>query len=300
MPNIQTKKQNESSRLFVVCGVIILLTGIWLWWHNVFTDPNKVFWKMLNNNLATVSVTKHVVEDGEGQKIDQYSQLKFGSQNAARNLVTITQTTEGSKSEVKSESIGTLSNDYSRYIQIKSSEKSSTGQPYDFSKVTGVWGKSADGADSSQTVYFRQAALNSVVPFGWLNPGARASLVDQMQTKQVYKISDKTEKKQENGKPVYVYTVDINAQAYIAMLQEYVKKAGLNVGDTLDPTAYEGIAPIRAEFTVDPYSRQLKKIHYDASNRDEEFMSYGLSEPIAIPGQTIPIEELQNKLQTIQ
>jgi hypothetical protein len=300
MPELQTKKQSDASRLLVVCGVIILLTGVWLWWHNIFTNPDQVFWKMMGNNLSTVSVTKHVVEDSEGQKIDQYSQLKFGSQNAARNLVTITQTTDAGKSMVKSESIGTLSNDYSRYITIDSSEKTAAGQPYDFSKVTGVWGKSADNQDSTQTVYFRQAALNSVVPFGWLDPGARSSLLDQMKTKRIYNLSGNTQKKKENGKLVYVYTVDINAQAYIAMLQEYVNKLGLDVGQALDPSAYEGIAPIRVDFTVDPYSRQLKKIHYEASNRDEEFMSYGLSDPIAIPGQTIPIEELQNKLQNLQ
>jgi len=202
---------------------------------------------------------------------------------------------------VKSESIGTISNDYSRYISIQSSEKDANGQPLDFSKITGVWGKSADSSDSSQTVYFRQSALNSVVPFGWLNSGARTSLIDLMQTKHVYNVSyDKVQKKKENGHQVFVYTVDINAQAYISMLQEYVKKLGLDVGQTLDPSTYEGIAPIRAEFSIDPVSRQLKKIHYDASNRDESFMSYGLSNPIAIPGQTIPIEELQNKLQTLQ
>lgn len=299
MPSIQ-KNQSDTSRLLVVCGVIILLTGVWLWWHNIFTNADQVFWKMMGNNLSTVSVTKHVVEDSDGQKIDQYSQLKFGSQNAARNLVTITQASGAGTSTVKSESIGTLSNDYSRYIKINSNEKGANGQPYDFSKVIGVWGKSADGNDSAQTVYFRQAALNSVVPFGWLDPGARATLVDQMKTKQVYNVNGTTEKKKENGKLVYIYTVDINAQAYIALLQEYVKKLGLDVGQSLDPSAYAGIAPIRAQFTVDPYSRQLQKIHYEASNRDEEFMSYGLSEPIAVPGQTIPIEQLQSKLQNLQ
>ncbi len=255
----------------------------------------------MGNNLSTVSVTKHVVEDNQGQQIDQYSQLKFGSQNAARNLVTITQASETGKSMVKSESIGTLSNDYSRYIRIDSTEKSANGQPIDFSKITGVWGKSADGNQASQTVYFRQAALNSVVPFGWMNSGARNDIIDFMQTKQVYNVSyDNVQKKKENGHKIFVYSVDINAQAYIAMLQQYVQRLGLDVGQALDPSSYEGIAPIKAEFSVDPVSRQLRKIHYVASNRDEEFMSYGLSNPIAIPGQTIPIEELQNKLQTLQ
>jgi hypothetical protein len=295
--------RQDMSRLMYVTGIILIILAVCLWWHNVYTNPNKVFWKMMNNNLATQSVTKHVIQEDQGQNVDQYTELRFGSQNAARNYVKISQDGTNGTSQVKSESIGTLTNDYSRYIEINSAEKGANGQSFDFSKITGVWGKTpdADKNQTSQVVYFRQAALNSVVSFGWLDAGVRHDLINFMQNKQVYNVDfAKVQKKKENGKNIYVYPVEINAQAYITMLQHYVQKAGIDAGSALDASQYADVPPIQTEFSVDAVSRKLVQIHYTASNRNEDFMSYGLSLPIEVPGKTIPIDELQQRLQTIQ
>jgi hypothetical protein len=53
---------------------------------------------------------------------------------------------------------------------------------------------------------------------------------------------------------------------------------------------------------VDVWSRHLISIYYLDSNRVEGFGGYGISMPITIPRDedTIPVEELQNRIQSIQ
>lgn len=261
-------------------------------------SPRHVFLTMLDNNLATESITRHTVQRANGQVVDQYIQLQFGRTNASRSLVTVKQPEEGGESVVKSETIGTPQNDFSRYVSIKTTQKNSQGQPIDTSKVTGVWGKTDDSKDGERanTQYFQQGALG-IVPFANLTSEQRQKLVNLMRDKKVYDVDfSKVKSVKEKGKSAFVYNVNISPKSYMIMIKQFTKYLGLSdMG--LDPSQYENSPPLKTEFTVDKLSRNLIKIHYTDSSQDETFSSYGLEQPISLPTKTISITELQKRVQ---
>lgn len=257
-------------------------------------SPNHVFWGMIDNNLASDSVTRHVAQDQNGQKLDQYIQIQFGAQSASHSLVTVKQTGDGGENEVKSETIGTPKTDYSRYTSIKTTQKNAQGKPIDTSKVINVWAKTDDSPASAQ--YFQQSAFG-IVPYANLNSQQRHELVKMMREKNVYDISGEQPKSsQENGRPVYVYKVSIKPKAYVEMIQKFTKYLGLS-GAGLDPSQYEASPMLKAEFTVYKMSRQLTKIRYVDSAQEETYNAQGLEQPVALPSKSIKITDLQQRIQ---
>lgn len=250
------------------------------------------------NNLATESVTRHVVQQTDAQTVDQYIQVEFGALNASRNLVTINRPEQKGQSIVTSETIGTPQNDYSRYINIQTPQTNAQGKPIDASKIVGIWGKT-DSPITGQPVltqYLQQGVLG-IVPFANLSGPQRQSLIKLMQDKGVYDISsEKPKHSQTNNRAVYVYSVAIKPKPYIEMIEAFTKALGLTTPQ-LDANSYAGSQPLQVQFTVDKLSRQLVKINYKQGGQEESFSAQGLEQPITLPTKTIPIGELQKRVQ---
>ena len=84
------------------------------------------------------------------------------------------------------------------------------------------------------------------------------------------------------------------------MLQQFVKKLGLPEIAGLDPSQYAGVADLETEFKIDKNSRQLVEIKYLGTGQQEFYSDHGLNGQIQIPEQTIPITELQTRIQNLQ
>lgn len=282
----------------MIAGII---GGGWLWWSKVYTSSENVFWGMISNNLATESITRHTTQTAAGQTTDQYIQLQLGAVNAARNVVTISQNISGSHAVVKSETIGTKDNDYSRYVAIKTDQKNAQGKPLNTAQIIGVWGKTPDAKKGQRPpIQYLQQSLLGIVPYANLASGPRHDLINLIKNNNVYTITSEPAKSvKQSGRQVFVYTVNINPKAYISMLQQFVKDIGL--GDIgLDPSQYNGSQPLKAEFTVDKVSRQLVKVSYPDGGQSQTYSSQGQEQPISVPTQTIPLAQLQSKVQNIR
>ncbi|MGZ6005587.1 MAG: hypothetical protein ACXWLH_05585 [Candidatus Saccharimonadales bacterium] len=301
MPGSELQTNTRAiSRLLILIAGIILVASSWFWWHNVQMSANNVFWGMIDNNLSTSGVTRHIVQSTTDKSLDQYIREQFGALNASESLITLKQTDSSGQSSVQTDTIGTVDNDYSKYISISTPEKSAKGQPIETSNVVGIWGKSADTQQGQKSVakYFQQSIL-TIIPFGNFNQEQRQNLIDQMHSHNIYDFSVANAKSQKmNGRAVFVYQVDIAPASYVQLMQQYVKYLGL--GDIgLDPSTYAGSPALKAEITVDKLSRQLVKISYPGSGQSETLVDQNLDQPIVLPTKTIPISELQAKIQKI-
>ena len=246
-------------------------------------------------------MTRHVVQSSPTTDLNQTTQLRYGSQDAVYTQINLTQKSQQGNTVVKTEGIGTTMYDYSRYIGISTPQKTATGKPLNFAKVLNVWGRSDTPAKGQPPTvqYLGQAALG-LVPFVNLNATQRRTLVHQMQTQHVYTVDYSSVKRQTmNGKGVYVYDVTINPVAYIGVVQQVIKAAGLTPGNNLDPSAYQNSPPLKATFYVAKTTGQLVKVVYAASQQTDTYGDYGVNQPIRIPSKTIPIAQLQKQLQTI-
>ena len=294
-------RKRQGARL-MLSGILLLAVVGWLWWARASTSQANVFWGMLDNSLATTSVTRHVHQTSNGQSLDQYTRLLFGAQNASQTVETRGQDDGSTKSTIVQEILGTPSTDYSSFPKIQTNAKNAEGKPVDYSKIQSVWGKSSDAkpGQNPEVQNFNQAVLGTV-PFANLSIPKRHELITYMKTNNVYSVDyAKTVQKKENGRSVYVYDVQINPKPYFIMLQRYVKSLGLGTIAALNPAQYEGVEPLSVQLSVVIHSRQLFKIHYSASGQDETYSSWGLTTPINLPTKTIPLSELQTRIEGIQ
>jgi len=276
---------------FSVLGLIIAIGLGWFWWHNVYQDSTRVFWSMMDNNLSMASVVKHNAVSQQGTSTDQYTQMQFGPLSASHGLSNVKQ----QDNTVSSETIGTMENDFSRYINIKTNQKTSKGKAVDASSFMGIWGKTvtAPKGQRASVQYFQQSVLG-IVAFGNFNGEQRTKLIGFLRSDNTYNLGQVKSAKF-NGRAVYVYDVDISPQNLISFLKQYTKELGL--GDIgLNPSQYAGSPIVKTQFTVDKLSHQLIKVHYISNNQDETYSSMGLEQPIILPTKTISINDLQNKV----
>lgn len=288
---------HKALSIALVAAIIFIVSGV-MWWRQVYNNPRRVFETMLSNNLSTQGVTRSSKTVNQGAPIDKTEQISFVPQIASRTLVIVDQQgQEGESTKITSESIGTLNEDYSRYIKIETSQKNEQGKPLDYSKVVNIWGKSDPAQGEAQN--FSQAALG-LIPFANLDAETRDKVLELLRVKKAYEVDySKVEPRKVDNKSALVFPVKVNTASYVEALKIIAKATGLGDTPGLDPAQYKEQAPIDIKIVVDKHSRHILEVDY-GQNQKEQYSAYGLSLPIELPGSSIPISELQQKVQEIK
>jgi hypothetical protein len=281
-------------------GVLLFIIAAVLWCGTVMRQPERVFWGMMEQNLATSAVTIRAAQGDENRSIRQTMQYSFGAQNLSRSLTTISQ--QGTM--VQTETIGTPQADYTRYASIRTDQKGPNGKELDLSKIVGVWAKEED----TKGRLFPEAVLGTglpiggmVVPIGKLQPKARAELLNQIHDDAVYQIDfKKVQKKHEGGRLVYTYDVTIQTVGYAALMKAFAGALGLHDLDSLDPSAYAGRPPLKLRISVDSKSHQLTKVALPDQAYEQAYSAYDVPVRATLPGKTITTAQLQQRLTDLQ
>lgn len=283
----------------IIAGLILFIVFGWVWWANVYRNPERAFWGMLNNSLASSGVSSRLMDSQNGQKLDVYTQLELGQQNLARSETTLTQ----NGNVIKTESIGTLATDYTRYISFKTSSKNSKGQPLNFSSVIGVWSKSpakVSGTTPDALQHLFGQSLLGVVPIANLTSDKRSALLTQIRTSNVYVPDFSSVKTQTiEGQLAYIYNVAVEPVAYAAMIQQFAHDEDIGNLSELAPAQYQGASALQVKLAVGMNSRQLLRISYSGSARRQTYSGYGEQPIISIPAKTISTSALQQRLAKI-
>lgn len=283
-----------SIALFIIFGIV--------WWTKVYENPYNVYWDMLRNSMQVTGVTKHVSEQANGTNLSQYVGLNFGVNNQAYARTTL----QDANGIVKTESIGTMQNDYVRYTSIQTTTKGAK-QP-DAKNVLNKWAKTpaANTSDTSVSVpFFVQVLLGfeggNLVPMGNLPPATRDALIQQLHNNVIFQTSFNDVKRQMmHGRPVYSYPVTVEPVAYVAFEKAYAQAMGIKALDTIDPNSYQGQTAVKVVFQVDAWSHQLVGITYPGSSHTESYTSYGVATAIQTPQTTISNTQLQSLLSAVQ
>lgn len=158
-------------------GVVIFIGGLWAWYQYVHRSSYNVFWAMVDNNLRTRGVTRTTEQTSSGSKVISKSQLSLGSPNLVKGLTTIKQDSGDGTTVVVTETLGTPTANFARYLDIQSPAKK------DVSSIKNVWGREVlvGGEQQNQSVFAE--ALFSSIPFANLTQAQRQELVKYMQDK---------------------------------------------------------------------------------------------------------------------
>lgn len=308
-PTVREQDSSGSApRLLVITGVILLAASSWFWWSRVYADPQRAFEGMLGNSLKTSGVNREVTRVAQGNLVNEQIAVSLGGQNRSKTITTVSRGSGQQQAKVVTESIGTLQDDYGRYTNIDTKEAGPSGTPLDFREILNIWGKSDQAASGQKNSasFFNDALIgNIIVPVANLNGKDRQALLQQIAADKVYEVDYSGVRREErNGRRVYVYPVSVHPKPYIVMMQKLTKDIGLGAVEGLDASSYEGASAIKLELTVDVLSRQLVQVTYPSSQnepgRQEEYTGYGLKMQIDVPKETIPLSELQERLQNLQ
>lgn len=287
-------------RLASISIIILLIAGTLGWYRLYYTNPSEVFSRMLHNSLSTPGVTKVVSQSDTDQQLDQRAQLVTTPTQRVRSTVILRQGA-GGDTLITTESIGTTHADYVRYADLKTNQKTAEGKDFNFAAILNIWGKADSNDTTSGGAQLYNQTVLGVVPVGNLDATLRQQLLNQIINDNVYTVNYATIKKtKQAGRPVYSYDVSVMPVAYVSMLKAYARDIGLKQLEPVDPNQYAGSAPLKFNFNIDVWSGALTQITYKDSKRTEKFSSYGVHPQIELPTKTVPIEQLQSKLQEIQ
>ena len=295
---ITTFLRAQRTRIFWVV-LLLILSGVGLnsWYRSIYSDPRRVFSAMIENALQTGSVTKKVTQIDANQSLEQTVRLQTGKEHIAHGVTNISQQGAASAT-VMTESIGTPTTDYVRYRSIETDQKGVQGNDLDFSEVVGVWGETPSTGETSGDIY-NETALG-VIPFGNVSNDDRKRLMSMVRELDVYRVEyANVQRVDTGGRAAYEYTVKVLPQAYVAYLKEYARSVGLTHLENINPDQYANADAIEFTVRVDILSRRLVGITYQ-NGREERFVSYGGRVPVSKPTETISVDELQEKIQSVQ
>jgi hypothetical protein len=284
--------------LWIVYTLVMLGIGIF-WWRMNGASPKQVFQDMIETNLRSRTVTKRVEQTGQEQKLDQTIYLTTGSVHAAYARAELRQS-DGVATTIKTESAGTPYKDFVRYTDIVTEQRHPSGKPLDFKDAIGKWGgseRATPGAPLTDGELYGQMVLG-VVPTSYLPYKVRRAVANEFMEQNVYEVDfDSTKRETQNGRPQYVYRVEMQTEQYIRVLKQFAREVGLEQLEEFNPDDYKDSPALVFDFVVDIWSRQLQEVRFVGSGRTEKFSNYGTEIDITIPESAISLDELQQQLE---
>lgn len=291
-----------SSTKFIVSAALIVAIGTFVAWqyHNT-TNADRVFWGMVDENLQTTAYSRNTVQKSGSQGVTQVIQTSTSPKQLVYSQTVFEQTGVDSATAV-TENIGTPTEDYVRYNSIVTSQKSATGGPLDFSDVIGKWaaaGSSVDGETTGQQ--YNQAVLG-IIPTANLSSAERRSLIKMMKEQGTYQYSVvETKRSWPFGRPSYTYQVTVNPVAYITALKQFAQDVGLTHLNQVQPSDYASSQKLSFVVSVDGWTHQMTRAVQSQGARTETISGRNLKKTLpSAPNETIPVDELQTRLQSVQ
>jgi hypothetical protein len=287
------------TKLVVIAGLIVFAGAGWFWWQEVYTSPERVFWGAIENSLKSQSVTRQIARNVDSQQPDQFLRLHTSPVQGVVGANKYYQSGDRSVPTMVTETIGTLEGDFIRILELTSSNPNEPTP--DLANIRGVWADATpQGFGGKTPQLFSQFSLG-IVPLGRLTAAQRAEVIASMHKEKVYDVDFKNvERIRDNNRSAYVYNVQVRTEPYLIILQRFASFMGMDQLENIDPSQYRDSPPLEFRFLIDSMSHQLIGTQR-AGGETIRYHSYGLlAPPVQAPRDYLPLEELQQRLQTLQ
>ena len=299
LPKINYKKVAVG---MVVLGLGLAITSGVLAYNKLYLTQEKRFWLAVDNSLRTQSVVKEVQQGGSGNKQIDKTRYSFGAQPQLNKTSSVSEKTATSDSNVTTETLQTEATQFIRYLNISTNQKKESGGDYDFSSIKNMWAKQADttNPEDAQDVKLSYVQAHvTLVPFGNLPTVARRDIVNQLRDQKVYDIAYESVRDEEVDGEMYVlYPTKVVTKKYVAILQKHFTYMGYGDFPPFDPAGYAENARVNAQILVRKRDNVIAGIVFNTIS--ERYTNYGVSKKVDLPKSYISIEELQEKLGSLQ
>lgn len=274
-----------------LAALAVALAGVF-WYYKIYTDPQKIFWGMVENNLSTSGFSKVSTQESGSFTGKEITQTIFSPELAVVTTRNITDNTKQQPTNIKLEALGTSEADYQHYLLID--RPAEEGKPkLDYSKVYDMWLKSE--GRSAQLI---NNNLFGPVLLGNLPTAIKDSVIKDL--KKAYTVNFASARKLNlDGRRTYSFDVEVALSHYASAAQKYAKALELAVADQITPSSYSPDDKTRITVYVDALSRQIRKLEYTSSNTSDTYTAYGIRKPIALPKNVVSSQEFQEAIDSV-
>jgi len=285
----------KSGKFLLITGslvvVILLAVGSLYWFSKVYSNPEKVFWGMMNNNLATRGVTKEIAYSTQTGPSLIVTQQTWNPNPRVKSIRQVTYTTTKPPTVLALEGVSTPSTSFQHYSKIDD------GKRRDYSSIYNLWLNTQGVSNQQSAPNFNDAVFN-VVLFGNLSLANRDPVINKLKNAYIVDFAA-TGKQTVDGRRVYNYDVELNLQKYAEAAKLYAEEYGLPTAKLINPGSYTGSETVTFRMSVDVLSHQLRKIYYKQSGSTEYYLSYGVPVEITPPKTTVSPQAFQQAIQQI-
>lgn len=276
---------------FSFLALCLIIGGGLLWYTKIYSSPERVFWGMIDNNLATQGVTKALKGTTPTGSTNSLTQLTWNPNPTVKSLREVTYQNTKPPTIVALEGATTPSASLQHYAKIDD------GKGRDYRQIYGLWIKT-QGGDSNQSAPNFNDAIFNVLLFGNLKLADRVSITDKLH--QAYEVDfAATGKHMADGRKVFTYNVKLNLQRYAEAAKMYSKIYGLPSEKTINPDNYANAQPVALQISVDVLSHQIDNIVYLQSKSAEAYSGYGITPQTDKPKNIVSTEAFQRALQSV-
>jgi len=293
--------QKSMIRGLVFIAVVITMGGIVLWYLYVFGNPERTFWETVDANLRIKSYSRIISQEQPDSTATNITTVQFND-NIARDTGMFSMQGGQNLNQV-TESIGTKDENFFAYRRVEGDIKNSAGEQVDTSSVIGLYGvldlNSPEAFGLPQTYKNALAGPQLTIPFANLNRDNRRELVQFIKDNNVYKVDfDNVSKNMVNGKTAYKYSVTIDIEQYIRMLQKLDEMNGTELLAGINPEEARG-QEVVVFMSIDINARQLLELEVSGQGTNEIITGYNGNYGIEKPEEFIQFKELNNRIQQL-
>ncbi len=283
-----------STKFIVTVAALVVIGTYGAWQYHNTSNVDRVFWGMVDNNMQTSAYVRHTQQKSGGQSVDQIFATATSPQHKLFSDTIFTQTGVDSATAV-TENIGTPTADYVRYTSIE------TAKNLDFKDVLGIWGITGPQEPGRTTGQLYNQAVLGIIPTGNVSAEKRREIVKIMHEKNAYTYTiTETKRSLFFGRPTYTMRVIVNPVGYITALKQFASVVGLNHLDGINPEEYAEAQKLSFEVTVDGWTHQMTA-NTQGDGRSEAINGRNIKKKLPeTPTDTIPVDELQQKLQSVE
>ncbi len=284
-------------RIFVISGILLGMSSSYLWYSRLYLNDERVFWMAIENSMSTPSVTRTLIDGGTGNQVVQQQQSFFSPQQYMLSRVTFDQRSSTVETSVETEGMTFPDAQYSRYTKFTTNQKNADGSDADINEYLNRWeGDTFVGDELEDARLNYMSELVTLVIFGNFDPEFRRDVIHQLQTSDVYRISNEAITQDTiEGEDVTIYPVSVGLKKYAELLFNAFKHAGYGEFPALNPESYQDDARIPVTIAVNSRTHTVANIKF--GSREENYGAYGVVKPVERPETEFNSGELESEVQ---
>lgn len=310
---MSNKAVRVATRLLTIVALVIILVTMGFWWWSEQKDPQNVFENAIKNQLRTKGVIKMVQQGSEQQGLNQAVSFNGTGEGQIFASTIISQSSQNTNAQVKTETIGTPSQEFFRYVQIDTDQTNAQGEQLDFSSVVGVWGDKSSQSQSSPGPELYDEFVFGAVPTEYMSAADADQLLNTMIEEGVYTPDYESAQLEYvsgcvgtfcdafsfNKRPVMTFNVELNVAKYIELLKTFGDKIGQDRYANEQTEQYQNQPNLNFTLAVDVLTQRIKTIGFP-NGAIETYGSYGAQRTHELPNNTVPFEQIVEDINKLQ